>query len=423
MALLKLLFILLVIIIALNKKIKAGNIFIFAAILLGFIFNLSVKDLFLALINSATAHHTISLTLLVFMLLVLSESMFEFGNLERMLGYAKRSIKNFRLRLIIFPALICLLPMPGGAIFSAPMVKELTKDCDYTPRQLSYINYWFRHIWEYWWPLYPGILLMLSITGISMNNFVLVAFPLSFFALLFGFIYFPATSENEKMKIVDEKKDKVFLLFLKELTPILIAIIGGFSLGAIFASLFPKFIVAREMGLGIAILSASIFIWLTAKKDINKVRKCIFSKHCIKMAYTAFGIMIFKGLLDESQAVHAVVQDLLHYNIPLLGVCMILPFISGVITGISIGYVGTSFPILIGLLRAVVPESEILPYIVLCVVFGFVGTLVSPLHICLIMSNEFFNAKQSAVFRYLYLPCFGMLCVGFCYFLILRMFY
>ena len=43
--------------------------------------------------------------------------------------------------------------MPGGAIFSAPLVKGAAEGLDATPGQLSLVNYWFRHVWEVAWPL------------------------------------------------------------------------------------------------------------------------------------------------------------------------------------------------------------------------------------------------------------------------------
>ena len=81
------------------------------------------------------------------------------GQMQRLLENFRGLITNIRINLIIFPALIGLLPMPGGAIFSAPMVKDLGRKSGFSGDKLSFVNYWFRHIWEYCWPLYPGVLL------------------------------------------------------------------------------------------------------------------------------------------------------------------------------------------------------------------------------------------------------------------------
>ncbi|MCF6334926.1 MAG: DUF401 family protein, partial [Spirochaetales bacterium] len=54
----------------------------------------------------------------------------------------------------ILPAIIGLLPMPGGALFSAPLVDDCDEGAKIDPVLKTKINYWFRHIWEYTWPLY-----------------------------------------------------------------------------------------------------------------------------------------------------------------------------------------------------------------------------------------------------------------------------
>ncbi len=60
----------------------------------------------------------------------------------------------------VLPALIGLLPMPGGALFSVPMVETALCRNPMTGEQRTAVNCWFRHIWEYWWPLYPAVALL-----------------------------------------------------------------------------------------------------------------------------------------------------------------------------------------------------------------------------------------------------------------------
>ena len=59
--------------------------------------------------------------------------------------------------IMALPAVIGLVPMPAGARFSAPFVEQMAAQRD--PAWKTAVNYWFRHLWEYWWPLYPGVML------------------------------------------------------------------------------------------------------------------------------------------------------------------------------------------------------------------------------------------------------------------------
>ncbi|MBW2651139.1 MAG: DUF401 family protein, partial [Deltaproteobacteria bacterium] len=156
------------ILIAIRKDVSLGNAFILGATLIGVLFGLTPDAMFRSVIGSIVMPKTLSLAVVVTLILVLSSSMEHGGHMERLLNNFRGLVVNPRLNLAMFPALIGLLPMPGGAIFSAPMVKELGNRSCLRPDQLSFINYWYRHIWEYWWPLYPGILLSVTLADIDL---------------------------------------------------------------------------------------------------------------------------------------------------------------------------------------------------------------------------------------------------------------
>ena len=46
-----------------------------------------------------------------------------------------------------------------------------------------------------------------------------------------------------------------------------------------------------------------------------------------------------------------------------------------------------------------------LPYMMLALVSGFVGVLLSPLHFCPLLSNEYFQTPLTPVYRFPWTPC------------------
>ncbi len=50
---------------------------------------------------------------------------------------------------------------------------------------------------------------------------------------------------------------------------------------------------------------------------------------------------------------------------------------------------------------------------------AFVGVLLSPLHLCLLLSNEYFDTGLRQVYRHMWFPCLILLICGYIYFLIL----
>jgi hypothetical protein len=78
--------------------------------------------------------------------------------------------------LVLIPAAIGLVPMPGGALFSAPLVGKTAEKSTNSPEWKAAVNYWFRHILEYWWPLYPVVIVTLSIFTIETWKYMLGTF-------------------------------------------------------------------------------------------------------------------------------------------------------------------------------------------------------------------------------------------------------
>jgi hypothetical protein len=63
---------------------------------------------------------------------------------------------------------------------------------------------------------------------------------------------------------------------------------------------------------------------------------------------------------------------------------------------------------------------SILPYAVLAYLSGFVGVMIAPTHLCLVLSNTYFKAKPATVYRFLALPCGLLLTASILYFLLIR---
>jgi hypothetical protein len=124
-AIIKMIMIFFLVLICIRKKLSLGNAFLLGSLFLSILFGLSPRATITSIFASITDPKTLSIAVVVSLILVLSSSMELAGQMQRMLKNFKGLIASPRLNLVIFPALIGLLPMPGGAVFSAPMVKEL----------------------------------------------------------------------------------------------------------------------------------------------------------------------------------------------------------------------------------------------------------------------------------------------------------
>ena len=415
-AILRILIVFITVLWAIKKKVSLGSSFLFGSVLLGLISGMGffpiLKSIFFSLIHPKT----MSLAIVVSLILVLSHSMEAVGQMERLLNSFQGFIKNPGINLIIFPALIGLLPMPGGAIFSAPMVKTIGKKRNLTGAQLSFINYWFRHIWEYWWPLYPGVLLVTTMADFNLWNFVLFLFPLTIVAIISG--YWPLRKMIKNIPSGQKDNNPPFGPFFMELLPILIVIVVGICAGVVLSYfLKPRGIaVSKELGLIFALMIAIGLVWHKNKFPVKDRIKILRQPELLQMFYMVASILVFQGVLKDSRSVYDLSRELMAWKIPLVPITMLLPFLVGGAAGITIAFVGTTFPILISIITAYGEAHLMLPYMMLAMVSGFSGVLLSPLHLCLLLSNGYFKTSLQPVYRYLWAPCFFLVLSGSLYF-------
>lgn len=415
-AIIRVLAIFLVIMVAIRMKVALGNSFLLGSVLMGLLFGMDLQSMVSVMLRSVFDPKTLSLAVIVSLILVLSSSLERSGQMRRLLSNFKGLVQHQKINLIIFPALIGLLPMPGGAVFSAPMVKDLGKGQALSPSKLSYVNYWFRHIWEYCWPLYPGILLVTVLADISITSFMFYSIPVTLVALLLG--YLPILNlPGEPEKEAGELTKKPIVPFLTELTPILIVIIPGLMLGMVLSRLAPSLSISRELGLHISLLAGIFWVWFSNRFTTREVGRLLFSFDILNMIYMVVTILLFKGILEHSHAAQEISMELIDLRIPLLVIIMFLPFLIGLISGYTLAYVGVALPILIPLIQTYGEMAFIFPYTMLIMVSGFAGVLLSPLHLCFILSNQYFGADLKEVYRHLWYPTGGILLFGVCYFL------
>jgi len=82
----------------------------------------------------------------IFFSMLLAGLMRETGLLDLMVESLSSS--SCRLALTGVPALIGLMPMPGGALVSAiALRRKYLEEARLSPEDSTYLNYWFRHLW------------------------------------------------------------------------------------------------------------------------------------------------------------------------------------------------------------------------------------------------------------------------------------
>jgi len=358
------------------------------------------------------APRTIALLIIVACLLALSGTMQAGGQMKRIVELAKLLLRRPVVTMAALPALIGMLPMPGGALFSAPMVASAAGGQTVPPGKLSAINYWFRHVWEYWWPLFPGVIVAVAVTDSSLASFFLLHFPLTIFSILAGLLILrkthPELHATSPRPPTGTKRN-----LLKATSSIWLVLLGWLAVKVSIGVLLPvpngegmaedgsSLIAEARTYLPILVGLAVSLIWTTKANGIGRARsfKIWTDPRILYMLLLVVSVMVFQHVLKDANAPGRISNELTDLHVPIIAVFAILPFVAGLVTGIAVGFVGTSFPILMGLLAGDGQVGNPQPYIALAYLFGHMGQMLSPLHLCHVVSNRYFKTGFGPVYK------------------------
>lgn len=397
---------------------------------LGLFFGAGVQGLGRAAWAGVMQSTSIGLLLAVALLLMLSEAMRRTGRMERMVTLIQSFVRRPVIALAVLPALIGLLPMPGGAIFSAPMVRQAAYGNKLENEQLSAINYWWRHIWEHWWPMYPGVILAMSLTNSDLMTFAFSQIPLGIFMTLSGLLLF-RSMPSSLMQMAPPPPDGIKRQILLAVAPISLVLIvwGGAGVvinlvlwhyGLLEAPQGWVLFVKKFASLTLGLMAGLIYALWARPFPFKSLGRLVLNKEMLPLLGLVLSIMVYQGVLKDVNAASAISRELAAAHVPVTLVVVVLPFIAGLLTGVAFGFVGVSFPLVLSLLESMPDNPSIRPYVVLAYAAGHIGMMVSPIHLCYVVSNRYFETTFGATIRLLAWPLIWMSGAVWVYFLLLK---
>jgi integral membrane protein (TIGR00529 family) len=339
-----------------------------------------------ALLSGATAWETVELAGIIILVLYLGEFLQTSGGFRAMVDALKNLIHDDRLILAVPSAFIGLLPMMGGAMMGAPIVDEAARRWDVSPAWKTFLNYWFRHIWEYWWPLYVSVIMAAAIFGVPVWKiglyqapFTLVAFGAGLVVLYRRLPRLPRERENG-----GSWKDAGLVVF--SIWPIVLTIV---------------LIFAFRLDMLVALAVASALTQVTARMDLKERWGVAARSFSPKTVWLIFAVMAFKKVLEVSGALEAVVRAVPPHGLSAYVLMFAAPFVVALLTGVNQAYVAIAFPLLVPIVGTETPDMVLLTF---AFVSGFAGILLSPAHLCLALTADYFRAEMRDVYRILVWP-------------------
>lgn len=371
---------------------------------MGLIFGLDLVRLVQVSAVAATRAQFLLLAAIVGLILILSDAQERSGQSRRLMDAVSGYLTSPRLRLIFFPALIGLLPMPGGAVFSAPLVKTVSEGMPILDQDRAAINYWFRHVWELAWPLYPGVILTVSLAEIPVTTFIACTWPGVLAMLVLGWLFFLRPIPGTQIAGATTGSGQIapYRTVLREGLPLMVAILGAIGLETLIGRMVPG--VPFEWGVIIALIVAIATIILQNRLRIGFLVEVLMKESLRGMLLVVAAIFMFKDIMQAAGVVEAMAASS-SGGLALFAAAFFLPFLVGMIAGINVAFVGATFPLLLGLLASLGLQDKTVAYLVLASFAGFTGVMISPIHICFVLNCQYFAVDPGPTWRRLVAPC------------------
>ncbi|ABV33125.1 MULTISPECIES: DUF401 family protein [Pseudothermotoga] len=273
---------------------------------------------------------------------------------------------------VFIPAIVGLMPMPAGAMFTAPMIDQIGSDM--SKLEKTTVNYWFRHCLEFFWPVYPAMYLLASLINMPIGVVSLRLFPLFLVAFLSGWVFFNGFN-FPKLKNLE-------LSEWKKLWPIAVILSTGLM------------ILLFKLEGWVALTIATVFYASIRNKYILEAFKRAVRK--LDIIFILIIVFLYKHSMIDLQIGQKMSEELSKIGFNVLLIAILLPLITGMSTGLTHAALGISLPIVMSMGGY---RLGLVTY-----VFSVTGVLLSPVHLCLVLTANYFKVDFIKVLGKILIP-------------------
>lgn len=365
-----------------------------AAVIIGFTSGKPLTVLFDVLIVTLSAYNTWNLVSAVALITVLGYALKETGLMVRFIeGLSKVLPGNILLATI--PALFGFLSMPGGALMSAPFIEPEANKLGLASEAKTYYNVWFRHLLYWVNPITSSTIMATTLSGFAITRWLKIQSPLFFVMTAIGFITSRGFIKTPKKKTgsggltMDNMKGGI---------PIIVTVACTLLGLPIWSSLLAGIFVAMILG------------------RMKPEQGLLMFKNGIKwdLVLSIISMLYLRDMIEITGSVTSLFDVVIASGVPILAIAIVVPLFIGAISGSPAMGVGIAFPILLPLFKA--PNIHLTSIVFLGITCTYIT---SPLHLCLVLTNDYFKSDLNKVIKYLAPSSFALYIVGLAYHLFL----
>jgi len=350
---------------------------------------------------------TIELTILLTLIYILAKCMQETGAIKKMIK-SLRSIFYKGGTLGVIPAVYGLMPVPGGALFSAPLIDKEGEKFKLNQSQKNFLNVWFRHIWFPIFPVSSAMMLIISadFANIDIYELIVANFPAFIAFIIIGLIFLKFYIKKiPTPKIMPKKEYSGLIYLLPPIIPIIIYIIF-FSIFILIGIENLKDFQRSVFIFGVVISIAFLYYLIEIDwKKYYEILKCSVS---FNLAFAIIGIMIFRHIIEASDANTIIAEMIGGLPFHAIFIVIIVPLIMGLITGYNFGAIALSYFLVEPFFQFT--NLNIIGFASLIFISSLVGYLISPIHLCNVVSSDYLKTDTTRMYK-MYIPAVVLLLI------------
>ncbi len=292
---------------------------------------------------------------------------------------------NKKLYLILAPLIFGLLPIPGGALLSCPLLKDFSPEI--TKERYVIINIWFRHLLIIVYPLSSSLIIGTQIAGLPLSKVILNMFPIAVLMFILGYIFILPKMGKEEHKVTEIiNKDA-------SIRKLLLSILSAPILHIMLTTTVLKGM--EQFSFFISMMTAVSITVVTNKLSLKEIILFVRKSKIENFSLLFLCLLFFLNTIKQYEGFQTVFGTFVPAPV-LMGV---LGFILSYVTGRIEIALSIVFPLIFA---AYIDFQFTTLYFVYIYFSLFAGYLISPLHPCMVFTLEYFESSYFRVMRYIF---------------------
>ena len=316
------------------------------------------------------------------------------GALDRAEYALAQMFNNRRINVLLIPVIMGLLPTPGSILLAAPIIDANIGE-RYSKIDRAFITSYLRHIPEAWLPTYTTTILAVMISGVAMGSFLIGMLPLTILMLVLIYLFYVRHIDKDTgMEHHSRGFWREFGGLAGALWPILVIMalivlmpLVGDLLIATGVPLLVDTIGPAVAGIDILLISLVVIVIYTfvCKIPLGEIPGMLRRAFLPKMLCGMAAILVFKGMLAETGAVHALADALQQLPLPSFLVFALIFLLGSIVAGSQ-----TMIVVCMPIVYAVTGEHGA-AMLVMLMAMCHAGNQLSPTHVCLSVVSEYYG--------------------------------